>query len=80
MAENDQKEDEQIKDPLDFDATRLAARLAEWSLDPKHNKNVKQMDREEIDFLNSMVKYEQHFSEDEKIMETSMPLLHCQRL
>lgn len=67
-AREHEQEDEEndIKDPLDFDATKLAARLVEWSLDPKHNKNVKQRDREEIDFLQSMVKYEEHFSEEDK--------------
>ena len=68
MAEDQRQEDDNddTKDPLDFDAVKLAARLVEWSLDPKHNKKVKQRDREEIDFLQSMVKYEAHFSEEDK--------------
>ena len=54
------------KDPLDFDAARLAQKLVDWTLDPKQARHVKQRDREEIDFLQSMVKYEAHFNEDDK--------------
>ena len=57
---------EDRKDPLDFDAVKLAQKLVDWVLDPKQARHVKQRDREEIDFLQSMVKYEEHFNEEDK--------------
>ena len=64
--QDDENNDNDHKDPLDFDAARLAQKLVDWTLDPKQARNVKQRDREEIDFLQSMVKYEAHFNEEDK--------------
>ena len=68
--EQQQQEEEEANtdgnDPLDLDPTRLAAHILQWSLDPKHSKHVKQRDRDEVEFLNSMVKYERHFSPEDK--------------
>ena len=53
-------------DPLDFDATKLASHIREWSLDSKNQKTVKTRDREEIDLLHRLTKYEQHFNDEDK--------------
>ena len=69
LLQQQQEEDEDNTDgddPLDFDPTKLAAHILQWSLDPKHSRHVKQRDRDEVEFLNSMVKHERHFSPEDK--------------
>ena len=51
---------EGAKDPLNFIPSRLASHIKEWGLDAHNAKQVKQRDKEEIDFLERMVKCENH--------------------
>ena len=54
------------KDPLDFNTLTVTSHLVAWANDPKNSKSVKTRDREEIIFLQSMQKYETHFSEEDR--------------
>ena len=57
MSVNNDLEDnnEAPADLLDFDPKKLAAHIVQWSIDPKFTKQVKQGDRDEIEFLSSML-------------------------
>lgn len=53
------------KDPLDFDSAKLADNIKAWSIDAC-SMQVKQRDKEEIEFLHRMQKYENHFNPEDK--------------
>ena len=54
------------KDPLEFNTLTVTSRLVTWANDPRNAKTVKTRDREEIEFLQRMQKYETAFSEEDR--------------
>lgn len=54
------------KDPLDFNSAVMVEKLTAWAIEPCNSKTVKTRDREEIEFLARLQKYEDNFEAEDR--------------